>query len=78
MTVRCHDCGAVYAGLGADLVLPDQQWKAIFPEDGGILCANCICQRAVKVGGSAVLAWIDNLDYERARQQFIRKESTSG
>ena len=57
----CLDCGAQYKTLGLDLVLPDQQWRAVCPENG-ILCANCICRRARKVGGTALLAWIDNLD----------------
>lgn len=60
--VRCNDCGALYRGLGLDLVLPDQQWKAICPE-GGILCANCICKRADEHGGTCVLAWVDRIDY---------------
>ena len=63
--VRCRDCGTAYAGLGVDLVLPDQQWKVICPEDR-VLCANCICQRAKTHGGTVVLAWIDNLDYSAA------------
>ena len=65
MTITCIDCGMEYADMGLDLVLPDQQWKIICPEDG-ILCANCICKRASKVDGTVVLAWIDNMDYELA------------
>lgn len=61
----CHDCGIAYAGLGCDLVLPDQQWKALFPEETGLLCANCICQRASALGGTVLLAWVDSLDYAR-------------
>lgn len=60
--IECIDCGLSYSEVGLDLVLPDQQWKAICPE-GGILCANCICKRASKVGGMALLTWIDNLDW---------------
>ena len=52
--------------MGCDLVLPNQQWKVLCPENG-ILCANCICKRADELGGTAVLAWIANLDYARAR-----------
>lgn len=60
--LKCKDCGAQYETLGLDLVLPDQQWNAIC-QDGGVLCANCICKRAEKVGGHVVLAWIDVIDY---------------
>lgn len=63
--IACQDCGAEYRYLGLDLVLPDQQWDVICPE-GGILCANCICKRAAKFGGTAILAWIDSVDYEKA------------
>jgi hypothetical protein len=60
--VICSDCGAEYESLGCDLVLPDQQWKIICPE-GGILCANCICQRASKLSATVILAWVVNLNY---------------
>ena len=62
--VACRDCGVPYSGLGLDLVLPDQQWKKICPE-GGILCPNCICKRAAKFDRTAVLAWIDRIDYAK-------------
>lgn len=65
--LQCHDCGSQYEFLGLDLVLPDQQWKAICPE-GGILCANCICQRASRLGGTALLAWVDNLDWSKVQK----------
>lgn len=63
MKDKCLDCGLDYSQMGLDLVLPDQQWKVVCPE-GGILCANCICKRADKVWGTAILAWVDNMDYE--------------
>ena len=62
INVVCNDCGVEYASLGCDLVLPDQEWRVICPE-GGILCANCICKRARKHGGTALLSWIADLDY---------------
>ena len=61
-SVHCLDCGVEYETLGLDMVLPDQQWKGICPENG-ILCANCICKRARKFGGTDVLAWVDSIDY---------------
>ena len=63
--LRCHSCGVLYSELGLDLVLPDQQWNHLCPE-GGILCPNCICKRAVNLGGTVVLAWIDQIDYVEA------------
>lgn len=48
--VRCYDCGKPYGGEGwIDTVLPDEQWNIIFPEKYGLLCANCIIQRAAKM-----------------------------
>ena len=70
--VRCNDCGILYRELGNDLVLPDQQWNAICPE-GGVLCANCICKRAREHGGTALLAWVDNMDYAIKRQSLSEK-----
>lgn len=34
-----------------DTVLSDGQWKLIFPEKDGILCANCIIKRASQLEG---------------------------
>ena len=66
-TLKCADCGMPYSEMGVDLVLPDQQWKVISPtgDEGAILCANCICKRARKVGGTCVQAWINIIDYEK-------------
>ena len=62
MAVNCLDCGMEYKDMGLDLVIPDQQWKTICPE-GGILCANCICKRAEKLGATSLLAWVDSMNY---------------
>ena len=64
-SIRCLDCGVAYSTLGLDLVLPDQQWRAICPENR-ILCGNCICKRAAKFGGTVILAWVDSIDYSLA------------
>ena len=63
--VACYDCGLPYREMGLDLILPDQQWKYLFPEESGLLCANCICQRATRHRGTAWLCWIDNFMVER-------------
>ena len=54
-SVSCIDCGILYSEMGLDLVLLDQQWEVLCPE-GGILCANCICKRAEKLGNSVLLS----------------------
>lgn len=60
--VNCHDCGLSYSKFGLDFVLPDQQWKVIFPEQNGLLCANCICRRAANnSAATVVLGWVDSL-----------------
>lgn len=46
----CMDCGLPYAGpTWLDLVIPREQWLLIHPDDGGILCANCMIARASKL-----------------------------
>lgn len=46
----CMDCGLPYAGPAwLDLVIPREQWLLIHPDDGGILCANCLIARASKL-----------------------------
>jgi hypothetical protein len=43
----CADCGMPYADFPLDVVLPDDQWLLIHPEGpGGVLCAQCIVNRA--------------------------------
>jgi hypothetical protein len=60
---RCKDCGIPYGEMGIDLILPDQQWKHVCPDDG-ILCANCICKRVSKMRGTTVIyAWIDCIEH---------------
>lgn len=74
----CFDCGIPYP-FGLDLVLPDQQWKHLFPEkDGnGLLCPNCICKRAHELKGSTVvLAWIDRIDWSAPRPERWMKQPT--
>ena len=66
--VRCDDCSKPYTTFPLDVALPDQQWKAIYGEGGGVLCANCILKRANMVGATVLLAWIDNMDYDKARE----------
>ena len=62
--MSCLDCGTDYDKMGLDLVLPNQQWEILCPENG-ILCANCIAKRADKLeGASVILAWIDCMNYE--------------
>ena len=72
---HCMDCGNEYP-FGLDMALPDQQWKFICPTDG-LLCANCISQRAEKLGSATVImAWIDRVDYsvERPKEWFKETE----
>jgi hypothetical protein len=48
---KCKDCGMSYGGdEWIDTVISNDQWKLIFPELDGILCANCIIKRAAKLG----------------------------
>lgn len=48
--MNCPDCGQEYADIMAlDLALPRSQWLSINPDEGGVLCANCILRRASKL-----------------------------
>lgn len=67
--VKCADCGLLYSKFGLDFVLPDQQWQAIAHDGVNILCGNCIALRAEKLGTTAVLIWLDNLDYGKVPEK---------
>jgi hypothetical protein len=43
--VLCLDCGRPYPH-GLDVVLTKKQWRMINPDDGGVLCASCMVNRA--------------------------------
>ena len=47
----CCDCGIEYPFEGVDLILPDDQWLAVFPDHGGagVLCPNCITRRIAEL-----------------------------
>lgn len=48
----CKDCGLPYESFGLDTTLSDEQWIMIHPQgEGGLLCANCIINRASHLPG---------------------------
>lgn len=49
------DCDLPYKDFPLDVVLPDMQWLMIHPDDGGVLCAQCIVTRASKIKGVTVI-----------------------
>lgn len=51
----CLDCGRDYNDFGMDVLLPRWQWLLIHPDEGGLLCANCIVTRSAKVPGAVGL-----------------------
>lgn len=53
--VKCLDCGLDYEYFGMDTLLPRWQWLLIHPDEGGLLCANCIVKRAAKIPGAVGL-----------------------
>lgn len=67
--VRCLDCGLHYADFPLDMTLPDEQWLAIHPDDGGVLCAGCIVKRAEKLPGRIAV---------RARIEFGGNSAPTG
>lgn len=52
---QCLDCGKPYADFSLDLLLPRWQWLQIHPADSGVLCANCIVDRASKLAGAVAV-----------------------
>ena len=54
----CMDCGLPYGNFGMDTIMPRAQWLEINPDDGGILCANCMVKRASKVKGATCIHFI--------------------
>jgi hypothetical protein len=58
----CEDCNKLYSHFGIDTTLSNEQWLMIHPESSeGILCANCIVERASRLSG--VIAARMRLDF---------------
>ena len=51
----CMDCHKDYSEFGLDTVMPDDQWALINPDINGLLCAQCIVNRASRVYGVIVV-----------------------
>lgn len=52
--VECLDCGRPYSEFGMDTHLPHSQWSLIHPDINGVICAQCIINRASKIPGATV------------------------
>ncbi len=55
LTVACLDCGLPYEQFPLDTHLSRPQWLEIHPDDGGVLCANCIVKRAAAIPGATLV-----------------------
>lgn len=42
----CSGCGKPYSEFPLDVHLPDDQWLLVNGREGGVLCAQCIVERA--------------------------------
>ncbi len=70
----CKDCGLPYQEFGLDTTLPDEQWLMIHPEGlGGLLCANCIVNRASHLSGIIAARMILEIAVEKATKVQIEK-----
>lgn len=47
--LTCIDCDRLYKDFGLDVVLSNDQWKLIHPDEKGVICAQCIINRASKI-----------------------------
>ena len=59
------DCGIEDAEM-VGMIIPRSQWLAIHPDDGGILCANCMVARAKKLPNeiciTGIITFADDYD----------------
>lgn len=56
MGLSCEDCGLSYQDFGLDSTLPNDQWAMIHPTGGGgILCTNCMVNRASRLDGAVAV-----------------------
>ena len=70
--MTCLDCGGDYDKLMAcDLVLPRDQWLAVHPDDGGVLCANCMVRRAAALPGTINITGFIT-DSENSRAVYVQ------
>lgn len=53
--LACLDCGTPYQSFPLDSTLPNDQWRMIHDSEGGILCANCMVERASKLPGAVAI-----------------------
>lgn len=73
--MTCKDCGLPYMEFGIDATLSNEQWFAIHPEGTeGLLCANCIMQRASFLPG-IIAARIKLEIIQQSKDQKKGKES---
>ena len=42
---RCEDCGRNVHDFG----VPDKLWKAVYGNEGGLLCYDCFCAKADEI-----------------------------
>lgn len=68
----CMDCGKPYEEFGLDTYVNDSDWEKIHPDRDGLLCANCIVNRAAKIMGVIVIRM--ELDYRKDLGNGLRKE----
>lgn len=46
----CMDCNKAYEDFGLDVTLPNEQWALINLQNDGLLCVQCMVNRADKLG----------------------------
>jgi len=63
--LSCSSCLKPYSEFPLDVVLPNDQWRAINGKDGGVLCASCIVMLGSKLPGVTVA----HLRFDRAYEQ---------
>ena len=53
--IKCMDCKMLYKDFPLDMLFPRSQWLRINPKDDGVLCANCMINRASRIKRATVV-----------------------
>lgn len=77
--LRCEDCALPYARFPLDVNVDDEVWQKIMGRPGGILCANCIANRALRHPGVTVghLTFDGSLAQEDAAEALVAELEAS-
>lgn len=85
MTACCAGCNCMDCGIedaeSVGMLVPREHWLMIHPEDGGILCANCMVKRAKKlpraINITGLITFAEDYDVEPSVYQIVKQVGQS-